>query len=217
MTAAIDPGGWYSCAVTISGAAVTRFTYARTNQPVFAWGPARDLWGPVTYTVTLDGAQLPPTATTALVAPEPLADGPHVWQVTAANRAGLISTARPGRVWVDTVAPVGRLTLTGRKQVGSYLHMYVSYTDSPPPEPRASASGIAQVVVNWGDGNTYVIKHGKFHAYMRPGRYRLTVTLTDRAGNTTKLVQMVRIVRKPTRPPHTKHHHKPNTGRKARS
>ena len=83
---------------------------------------------------------------TSLLAPEPLADGQHSWQVTASNPAGSDEHGpRAARVWVDTVPPAGRLTITGTKRVGSYLHLSVSYTDAPPPEPPTSASGIARV------------------------------------------------------------------------
>jgi len=185
------------------------FTYARTMQPRLSWSSARDLWGPVQYTVTLDGAQLPATTGTSLVAPEPLADGRHTWQVTASNPAGLTSTARAAAVWVDTVAPAGIVTITGTRYVGTYLHLTVVYTDAPPPELPSSASGIATVTVNWGDGSLYTITHGKYHAYPRPGRYRVTVTITDRAGNTTRLVQSLRITLKPKPKPKPKRKGKP--------
>ena len=176
---------------------------------MFAWSAARALWGPIEYTVTLDGAPLPQTTATSLAAPEPLADGRHNWQVTATNPAGLASTARAASVWVDTVPPAGVLRITGTKRVGSYLHLYATYTDAPPPEPPASASGIASVSANWGDGSVYKITHGKYHAYKRPGRYTVTVTITDRAGNSTRLVQSLRIVPKPKPKPKRKHKGKP--------
>ncbi len=188
---------------------VTKFVFARTAQPLLGWSAARENWGPIRYTVTLDGAPLAQTTATSLTAPEPLADGPHNWQVTGSNPAGLTSTARASTVWVDTVPPAGRLTITGTKRVGSYLHLSVDYTDAPPPELRTSASGIARVSANWGDGSVYKITHGKYHAYRRPGRYTVTVTITDRAGNSSSLVQSLRIVPKPKPKPKRKHKGKP--------
>jgi hypothetical protein len=183
------------------------FRYARSSRPVLAWSAARELWGPMRYTVTLDGAPLPPSTATALVPPAPLTDGRHTWQVTATNPVGLTSTARAAGVWVDTVPPAGSVTITGRKRIGAVLHLQVTYTDAPPPELPVDASGIARVTVNWGDGSVYRIKHGKYHAYIRTGRYRVTVTITDRAGNVTKLVQRIRITPKPK--PKPKHKRRP--------
>jgi hypothetical protein len=180
------------------------FTYARTARPRLSWSAARDLWGPVHYTVAFDGAQLPTTTSTSLVVPEPLADGRHTWQVAASNPAGLTRSSRVAAVWVDTVPPVGKVRITGARYIGTYLHLTVAYTDAPPPEPPSSASGIAKVTVNWGDGSVYTITHGKYHAYKRRGRYRVTVTITDRAGNTTRLVQTLRITPKPKPPPKSK-------------
>jgi hypothetical protein len=81
----------------------------------------------------------------------------------------------------------------------------VSYTDAPPPLPPADASGIAQVTVNWGDGSRFVIGHGKFHVYTRPGRYKVIVVVKDRAGNTTTVVTYLRIA--PRHPAKHAHRH----------
>ena len=128
--------------VDLAGHAASRI--ARTAQPLFAWSAARDRWGPIRYTVTLDGAPLPQTTATSLAAPEPLADGPHNWQVTATNPAGLTSTARAVERLGRCVA-ARRLGHDHRARSGSgrYLHLSVSDTDAPPPEPPTSASGIA--------------------------------------------------------------------------
>ncbi len=173
------------------------FRYVRSLQPRLTWSPPKDPWGPVTYAVSVDGMQVGQTTGTALTVPVLLGQGPHSWDATAANPAGLSSTARPATVWVDTVAPTVKLSLTGRERAGSVLHIYVSYTDSPPPVPRADASGVASVVVKWGDGTSYRITHGKFHVYSRAGRYKLTVTVKDRAGNATTVVRQLKITAKP--------------------
>jgi hypothetical protein len=195
-----------------SFAPLSAFQYARSTQPVLAWSQAREAWGPVQYSVTVDGAQIAQTTATAVVVPSALSQGPHTWQVTASNPAGLTSTARAARWWVDTVAPVARFTLTGRTRAGSLLHIYVGYTDSPPPVPAADASGIASVMVNWGDGSRYLIRHGKYHVYRRRGRYLLSVTVTDRAGNATTLRRLIRIAPK-QKPKPKRTHKKPGRSR----
>ena len=71
--------------------------------------------------------------------------------------------------------------------------------------------GVASVIVNWGDRSMYQILHGKFHIYRRPGLYLLHVTVTDRAGNVTRLTRWLRIRRKPkpTRPKRRPAHGRP--------
>ena len=173
---------------------LTPLQYARTVRPRLDWSAPRQAWGPIRYVLSVNHVPLAQTTATALTVPTPLSQGKHTWDVTAINPAGLATTARAGTVWVDTVAPSVQFKLTGRERTGSVLHIYVSYTDSPPPVPRAAASGVSSVVVKWGDGTSYHIKHGKFHIYKRAGRYKLTVTVKDRAGNTTTLVRQLKIV-----------------------
>jgi hypothetical protein len=180
-------------------APASSFSYARTVQPVLAWSPANEAWGPTGYTVTLDGSQIGRTTATQLVPPAPLSQGPHTWRVVATNPAGLTSTAGAAAVFVDTIPPVVSYTLRGVKRAGSLLHIYVSYSDTPPGMSAADGSGVASVIVNWGDGSRYQILHGKFHIYRRPGLYLLQVTVTDHAGNVTRLSHWLRINRKPKR------------------
>lgn len=177
---------------------VTAFAYVRTAQPILAWTPARALWGPIAYTVTVDGFPVGQTTATSLRVPAGLHDGPHLWRVQGVNPAGLSSLMRLTRFFTDTVAPVVRLSVTGRRRISSPVHAYVAYSDAPPPEPPAAASGIASVRIRWGDGTSLRITHGKFHVYKRPGRYRITVTVTDRAGNATTVSRVIRIAARKT-------------------
>jgi hypothetical protein len=159
----------------------------------------------VLYRVSVNGTLATQTTGTSIAVPLP--QGPVSWQVTAVNNAGLTSTAKAAEVWVDTVPPAVTLSLTGKQQAGSTLHATVTYTDAPAPEPPADASGVARVVIGWGDGSrsivangtasVYAIAHRINHIYRKQGRYRLTVTATDRAGNATTVVQELRIKPKP--------------------
>jgi hypothetical protein len=176
-----------------SFAATAAFQYVRSAEPVLTWSRAHAHWGPLRYSMTIDGVPLAQTTATSLRVPSRLRDGVHTWQVTAVNPAGRASRTRVARIWVDTVAPAVHLKLTGSRRSGSLLHVYVTYTDAPPPELPANASGIADVVVKWGDRSSNRIRHGKFHAYKRAGRYKLSVIVVDRAGNTTTLLRTVKI------------------------
>ncbi|MGI8902623.1 MAG: hypothetical protein ACR2IP_02970 [Solirubrobacteraceae bacterium] len=181
-----------------SPAPVRAVTYAPSGEPVLAWTPARELLGPLAYAVTLDGVPIGQTTSTSLAVPRPLSDGPHRWQVTAYNGVGEKSSAATATVFVDTVAPSARVTLRGVKRTGSSLHAYVSYADAPPaPETPADASGVAGVLINWGDGASFHIQHAKSHVYRRPGRYRLTVLVVDRAGNRKTVARTITIASKP--------------------
>jgi hypothetical protein len=181
--------------------------YVRTTSPSLVWLPSSELWGPVRYTVTLDGAQLPQTQATTAALPTPLGQGPHIWQVSATNPAGLVSSVRTGRLFVDTVAPQVLLQLKGKRHTGALLKLHVLDTDTPPGLPAGDGSGIASVIVRWGDRTPHTIHHWSVHVYKRPGRYRITVTVTDRAGNVTRVALVIKV----TKP---KPKHRPAKGKK---
>jgi hypothetical protein len=177
------------------------FTYSRSDQPVLSWSPSSARWGPITYTVSVDGAGVGQTSGDTLQVPSPLRDGPHGWGVTAGNPAGLTSPSNPARVFVDTVAPRLSATVSGARRAGANLTLRLTYRDAPPPGlPAADASGVATLTIRWGDGTVTRIKpgtHRLVHAYRRPGRYRITVTVADRAGNQTRVARTVKIAGPP--------------------
>jgi hypothetical protein len=187
-----------------SFAARKRFRYARSAEPKLSWSASREDWGPVRYVVTLDGVQVGQTTATSLQLPTgqaalPLAQGRHTWQVTAVNPAGVARSANTATVFVDTIAPSVRVRLTGRRAPGSSLRIRIRATDAV-GIPASEASGIESVRVRWGDGISTLVKHGsKFHVYRRAGRYRITVLVTDRAGNVKRVVVKVRIKAPPKR------------------
>jgi hypothetical protein len=75
----------------------------------------------------------------------------------------------------------------------------LSYRDAPPAGlPPSDASGVAGLTIRWGDGTITRVKRGTrrvLHTYRRSGRYRITIRVTDRAGNQTRLVRRVKIAR----------------------
>jgi hypothetical protein len=178
---------------------VKRFRYVNTSQPVLTWRAAHEPWGPMHYAVNVDGSQVAQTTSTSVRLPAPVADGRHSWQVTGANPAGQQSQSRPATVFVDTVSPTVAVKLFGKPVIGSKLHVYASYVDLPQAgEPPADASGIAKVVVLWGDGTIVRPRRGShrsFHAYRRPGRYQIAVVVLDRAGNASRAVITARVVK----------------------
>jgi hypothetical protein len=188
--------------------------YARGLRPLLSWSPAREAWR-LSYLVTLDGAQVAQATATAVRAPA-VVDGPHSWQVTAVNAAGLQSTTRPAMVFVDTQRPTVQFSVLGSRWTGKRLHVFIKDADLPPAgQPATDASGLAKVTVNWGDhtlAHLGTARHRSFHTYVRPGRYRVSVTAVDRAGNTTRAVVAVKIKPKPR--PHKRKHPHPSGGKR---
>lgn len=188
-----------------------RFQYVRSTTPTLSWLPAGERWGPVRYAVKLDGAQIAQTTATSAVVPATLfpaglAQGRHTWSVTATNPAGLSRTMRSAKVFVDTIAPRVRVRLAGKRTLGSAIRLIVRYTDAPSGTPRSDTSGIKEVRVKWGDRKSarYGRPAGKSHVYAKPGTYRITVIVTDRAQNKTQVKTRVRI-EKPVKKPKAKH------------
>lgn len=164
--------------------------YSRTANPVFRWKPSSARWGPITYTVTVGGVEVGQTGGDSLRAPSALADGGHSWRVTASNPAGLTATSKTVRVFVDTVAPQLKVTASGPRRAGSEQVLRLSYRDPAP------GSGVAKLTIRWADGTVTQVKPGTHriaHVYGRPGRYKIAVTVADRAGNQRKVVRNVKI------------------------
>jgi hypothetical protein len=173
--------------------------YARTPQPVLSWSPSSQRWGPISYSVSLDGIAVGQTAGSGIRVATPLRDGLHRWSVTASNPAGLSTASSTAKVFVDTVAPRLRVAVTGARRVGKATALRLFYRDLPPAGlPQSDASGVARLTIRWGDGTVTHLKPGTHrveHSYRRPGRYRVTVIATDRAGNQTRVLRRVKIAR----------------------
>ncbi len=171
--------------------------YSTSAEPVFKWSPAGGRWGPITYTVTVDGTKIGQTGGSSFRAPAALASGVHSWEVTASNPAGLTAASKAARVFVDTVAPTLSVSESGPRRAGANEVLRLRYRDAPPRGLRPSAaSGVAKLTIRWGDGTVSHLTPGDHrvsHAYRRPGRYAITVTVYDRAGNKTTVVRHVKI------------------------
>jgi hypothetical protein len=181
--------------------ALKKSFYARTPHPLLSWSAVSDPWR-LTYLVFVDGVQIAQTSATSLRIPAVTPDGLHRWEVIAVNPAGLENQSKVATVFVDRIAPLVKTSVLGTREVLKRLQVFVSYGDPPPPlSPAADASGIGKVSVNWGDRTKLVAlklgNHRSFHTYLKPGRYRVTVTVTDKAGNTTRTVTTVKVKPKP--------------------
>ncbi len=174
--------------------ALKAFRYSRTTAPTLSWSPSPEFWGQIRYLVSINGVEVAQTTRTSVRIPAAaqLAQGRHRWQVTAVNPAGLGKIDGAATVFVDTIPPSVHIRLGGRRTAGSRLVLRVRATDAV-VVPRAAASGIKEVRVKWGDGTSSRINQSKTHLYPAARRYKITVTVTDRAGNKTVVVLKIRI------------------------
>lgn len=167
--------------------------YSNTTQPTLQWSPTAELWGAPRYVVRVGGAVIASTTATLIRSPVALSQGRHSWQVTAVNLAGLTNVSSAATMFIDSLAPRVSVKLSGSHHVGAALRINVQYTDSHPGVPRSADSGVSSVAVKWGDGSKTVIVKRASHLYKRRGRYRITVTVKDRAGNKTVKTRKVKI------------------------
>jgi hypothetical protein len=187
------------------------FSYATAATPLLKWSAASELWGAPTYALRIDGTQVGQTTATQMVAPAPLPNGRHVYQLSAINRAGVSTNSPAATVFVDTVPPRATWKLRGTPIVKNREQLRVSYADPPPPGlPTSAASGVATVFVNWGDRSprARIRRTTAAHVYTRIRTYTITITLTDRAGNRTVIVHKLKIKAKPKPKPKPKKHKK---------
>jgi hypothetical protein len=160
--------------------------YARSTRARLSWQPPEGSWGPMRYTVRVDGRFAGSTTATSITVPFRVSKGEHSWSLTATNPAGQQSPLTKSRLLIDTTPPRLSFNVTPGRSVGVNLR----YTDTPP----GAVSGVGSVVIRWGDGKSSVVPVGqrwRFHFYARRGRYRVTVIVTDRAQNQTRQTQQV--------------------------
>ena len=184
--------------------------YATTTQPQFSWSPAGEQWGPLNYIVKVDGTPVGSTQATSLAPSAPLIQGPHIWQASATNLAGLTVLARPATVFVDSVAPQLTARVTGSSYLGAALTMSATASDRPPLLPAADGSGVSTLTVSWGDRTrpvSLVLVRRAIHVYRRTGRYHVTITAVDRAGNRTVVTRTVTVRPKPKKRKRKPHRH----------
>jgi hypothetical protein len=173
--------------------------FQRSDRPTLAWRTAREAWGRY-FSVTIDGVEAGVTGRRSFRPAAPLGQGAHSWQVTVLDRRGQQFTARASSVKVDTVPAFVLARVTGARNAGATLRLAVRATDTPTGTARKAqgiaTSGVHEVLVDWGDRTPpQRIRSGAQHAYARPGRYTLRITVTDRAGNRTTVRQLLRIAK----------------------
>ncbi|WP_187368769.1 PKD domain-containing protein [Baekduia soli] len=156
-----------------------------------AWGSALDLWGPLTFTVLVDGKPVATTQDTkSLIPAGAVADGLHTWRVVATDRRNQTVTTAVKPLKVDTTAP--KVTFSIRR-TGRVATVTAKAADVLPPSGKAA--GVKYVRIDFGDGSRFVQAVKTTHRYRRTGRFVVRVSATDNAGNVTVARRTLRIGR----------------------
>jgi hypothetical protein len=156
------------------------------------WSPALDLWGPLTYTVLVDGRQVAQTQDTkAVLPPASVGEGLHTWRVTATDRRGQSSTTVVKPLKIDAVPPVVRFSIKRNMRVAT-----VSARAADVLPPSGKAAGVAYVRIDFGDGTGYVEARKAVHRYRHTGSFVVKVSATDKAGNVGVATRTLRIGKK---------------------
>jgi hypothetical protein len=154
-----------------------------------AWGTALDLWGPLTYTVLIDGKPVAQTQTTKATLPVgALSEGLHTWRVTATDRRGQSVTTTVKPLKVDTVAPTVSFSVKRKQRVAT-----VTAKPADVIPPSGNAAGIKLVRIDWGDGSGFEQARKASHSYGRKGAFTVRVSATDRAGNVAVAERRIHI------------------------
>jgi hypothetical protein len=154
-----------------------------------AWGTALELWGPLTYSVLIDGKPVLQTQTTKATVPAgALSEGLHTWRVTATDRRGQTVTTPVKPLKVDTVAPTASFSVKRKKRVATVT---AKAADVIPPS--GNAAGVKYVRIDWGDGSGFVQARKATHRYGRTGAFTIRVSATDRAGNVAVAERTIHI------------------------
>jgi hypothetical protein len=159
-----------------------------------SWSSAPDLWGPITYTLYIDGKPLTlagkPVQTTkpSLVLPAgSVPEGVHRWRVMATDRRGQSVTTVVKPLRIDTVAPRVKVKVD---RSGRTVKVTAKVSDVLPPSGRAS--GVDSARIAFGDGA--IIEHrSATHTYRRDGSFTIKVTGTDHAGNATVVERKLKV------------------------
>lgn len=147
-----------------------------------AWDPPANAIGGLRYTLTVDDDTVAEdiTRTKVGLTAKQLPEGISVVSVIARDAAGQETSSSPAELKVDGRAPVARI------RAASSRRARVTIADGE----QGSGVDPASAQIAWGDGRRSSGSAAASHRYRRPGRYRVSVTARDAAGN-------VRTTRRP--------------------
>lgn len=163
-------------------AQTTTFRWRDDSRPL-GWARISEPWGPIVWSVLMDGRLLGTTTRRSFPIEGRVADGVHRWTLIATDRRGQQRTAGPRSLRIDTRRPSVAVTVRGRRVAGRALRFLV--------RARDRLAGVASVRLDFGDGRpafgTDVARA------LGPGSHAVRITATDRAGNRTTVTERVTV------------------------
>ena len=163
----------------------------KTATPLLSWQDAFDLWGPLTYTVLVDGKAVGQAGERRLQLTQPL-DGPtHRWQVVATDVRGQTRSSRTRLLRIDDLRPRQSVSVRRRGRT-----VTVSVRSNDPDRRGHRRSGLSGIVVSWGDRTTGARGRSRVrasHRYRRTGTFPLEIATRDKAGNEVRTTRRIRI------------------------
>jgi hypothetical protein len=186
--------------------------WTRDADVTISWDRAQSSSGGVLYAIQVDGEEVA-TGLRALrqsLRTTELGDGDHELAIVATDASQQTTTSLVTRLKVDRSAPAARIArvrapaapvrrAAARKRAGKRRGgarrrvvpaprqgLRVTVSDGV----RGESAGVAKVAIEWGDGS-----RGRglraTHRYRRAGRYRVRVTMRDKAGNRSTVTRKV--------------------------
>jgi hypothetical protein len=160
--------------------------WRRDRRPMLRWSEVADQWGRVRYRVEIDGQPVAETNSTRFQVPTDLPDGAHAYMIVPVDSRGQATEGPEREFRIDTTDPTGRLRVAGR--AGRRVTLDLSAFDGT----AIQGSGIARVVIRFGDGARAVVRAPNIgiiegarvrHTYRGGGSSTARATIIDRAGN----------------------------------
>lgn len=161
-----------------------------TGRYALRWDPAANAVSAVRYSVLIDDEEVADglAVTRRDLVLGKIEDGAHAVSVVARDGAGQETTSAAATLKLDRRAP--RIAVERRK--GRRVRLVVR--DGAKGE--TSGADHAATAVRWGDGRSAAGREGAFaitHTYSRAGRYRVTATVKDLAGNAARVQRWVKV------------------------
>jgi hypothetical protein len=167
----------------------TTSKYRKFVRPPLSWQGSFDLWGPLNYSVEVDGQPIGQTTDTKLTPVNPVPDGVHSWRVVATDRRGQVARTPTRPLRVDSLPPEVTLSVSGVKKAGRQVKVNVRAADGSLLKP--SGSGVKLVRIDFGDG-AFTLAPKATHRYRR-GKVTVRASVTDAAGNGTVVTKRITI------------------------
>jgi hypothetical protein len=174
---------------TFRGTTTTRFR--KFARPQLKWSSAFELWGPLTYTVLIDGKPNGTTTSTGITTPNIVRDGLHRWRVLATDRRGQTSATPTRLMRVDATPPKVTFKVTGTRKRGSFVRVVARVSDAS--GTSAKASGLKGVRISFGDRSRPISGKRAAHRYAHSGKVTVRVSASDKAGNVRTVRRRITI------------------------